>query len=175
MLEARAEHDRLASGSPGLSNAPRVTVVTGRTSSDGLVFEAEDFKPVVTGGDTARESAGTVNLSGGLQLAWFGGRLGDTATFMFRVPSAGPYRIEAVLTKAPGNGIFRFQLNGDFIGEPAYDLHTPGGPETITQTLYEGSLPAGNQELKVRVMDTNRSGPRQYGFAMDCLRLVPSP
>jgi hypothetical protein len=94
---------------------------------------------------------------------------------MFQVPSAGHYRLEAVLTKAPGHGIFRFQLNGDFIGEPAYDLHTPGAPEPITHMLHEGSFAAGNQELKVRVMDTNRSGPRQYGFAMDCLRLVPLP
>jgi len=132
---------------------------------------------------TAKASAGTVKTqsmknftasrwSGGAQLFWSGGKVGDRLEVELTVPEAATYTLETVFTRAPDFAIIQLAFNGKDVGTPLdlYQFAKVGTTGVLEQRL--GTLTAGPHKLTLRITGTNPNAVQNRFVGLDYLRLV---
>ncbi len=138
-------------------------------------LEGEALKVIkITGGITKTQSmSGFKNSrwSGGAQLWWTGGKVGDALTLALPVAEKGSYSLKAVLTKAKDYGIVEIRLDGKLLSEGKIDFYNP---EVVTSGELDWGLhdlDAGEHLLDVKIIGANPSAASAHLFGLDYLKL----
>ena len=158
-----------SSGNIGPLSA-EVSATTGST----LRIEGESLLPAVsaTAPLEAQGNCCGVSWSGGRQLWFRAGKVGDTVTLAFAVPTAGSYDVSAVLTRAADYGIGQLDLDGAAIGGPT-DFYLSAGVGTVTEQYGTRPLTAGRHTLTLTVTGKNPAASNYLlGLDVIALRLV---
>jgi hypothetical protein len=150
---------------PANLDFPRVKFVDRNSAS--TVIEGESLT------DTAKPSGGQAekeNLPGlldtwsdGAQLAWDGGKKGDTLDLVINIPKAGDYSLQAYVGHGPAYGAFNIAIAGKALpwNDDAYDTE----PHNVRQDWGQATLPAGPCHITVKQMDTDgRSKGTRFGL-----------
>ncbi|HEV7280660.1 MAG TPA: VCBS repeat-containing protein [Pirellulaceae bacterium] len=139
-----------------------------------FAIDAESMKVVrVTGGNAAAQSmAGFAGgpWSGGKQLFWRGGKIGDELTLEFDVPNGGLYEIAVGATKAPDYGVVSIQLDEETIAAES-SLH---GPKVATTVIPDKMrlLRPGKHRLTFKIVAA-AEGVEATFVGIDYLQLLP--
>jgi hypothetical protein len=106
--------------------------------------------------------------SGGRQLWWRDGKVGDKLELSLPVQKAGNYRLVMHNTRAFDYGIFQFYLDGEKLGEPL-DLYSA---QNITRlaTLGARQLSQGDHRLRIEIVGANPAAKPRYMLGLDYLR-----
>ncbi len=148
-------------------------------ATSGLVpgaIEGESLTPKVSKGTASTQSMKNFKAaawSGGSQLFWRGGDVGDTLDLELTAPAAGAYALESVLTVAPDFAMVQLLLDGKELGEPL-DLYDSKVATTGQLRHPLGNLEAGPHKLTLRITGAHpRAKPSRY-VGLDYVKLVPS-
>jgi hypothetical protein len=140
----------------------------------GTATEGESLIPVVTGGTWDLQEMTTIfhgRWSGGSQLFWIDGALGDCLTTSISVPSGGTFDLYASVTAAPDYGIHAHSINGQQLA--TVDLYSnavlPVGPVF----LGRAELSSGPNPWEVTVAGSNPLAWPRHAFGVDYLLAVP--
>lgn len=147
-----------------------VSATTGAT----LRIEGESLLPVVSATAPAEPQGNCcgVSWSGGQQLWFHGGKIGDTVTLAFAVPTAGSYDMSAVLTRAADYGIAQLYLDNAAIGQPT-DFYLSAGVGTVTEQYGTKQLAPGRHTLTLTVTGKNPAASNYLlGLDVVALRLL---
>lgn len=158
---------------PPRGDVPFIDEATGKVFD---AMEGEDLAVTVTKGKTSAQNMKNFTAarwSGGSQLFWRGGAVGDTLEFEIEAPSARDYTLESVFTVAPDYAIIQLMLDGNPLGDPI-DLYEPR-KVAITGVLSQmtGQLKAGKHKLVIRITGSNPSAAPARYVGLDFVKLVP--
>lgn len=153
----------------GAGNRSRPSGVVWATTGSTLRIEGESLLPATSSTVDAVSQGNCcgVSWSGGAQLWLKGAKTGDTATFAFSLPTAGSYRIGAVLTKAVDYGIVQLSIDGAAAGA-AFDGYQASGVGTQTVSLGTRQLAAGKHTLTMTLTGKNAAATN-YLAGLDLL------
>ena len=139
--------------------------------------EGERMRPLSVGGGRvstqAMDAFGRDKWSGGTQLWWTRGKVGDRLTLAMRVPAAGRYELKFQLTKAKDYAIVQLYFDGRKLGKPI-DLYNPNVLPTGELSLGTLDLAAGSHRLTVEIVGANPQAKKAYLFGLDYIRFVPA-
>jgi len=124
----------------------------------------------VTGGTTEVQFIPQFGWSGGRQLWWRDGKVGDTLEIEVPVDKAGRRVLKVQLTKAPDYGIVQLSWDGRKVG-PAIDLYHTGVVTSGEIELGTFALEAGTHVLGVEIVGTNPKAIARHMFGLDYLKL----
>jgi hypothetical protein len=141
----------------------------------GMLIEAEQLVPPVaaTAPHTVQTDCCGLLWSGGRQVWFQAGGVGDSYTLAFTVPRTGRYNLNLWYTKAWDFGIQTRTLDGVPLGG-AYDHGIPSGVALERQTHAGVQLSAGQHRIVFTVTGKRPTSPR-YGFGIDAIQLDPVP
>jgi putative heme-binding domain-containing protein len=138
-------------------------------------LEGEALKVTkITGGRTKIQNmSGFKNSrwSGGSQLWWTGGKIGDSLALSLPITEKGHYSLKAVLTKAKDYGIVEISLDGKVLSDGKIDFYNP---EVVTSGELDWGLhdlEVGDHSLEVRIIGANPNAASAYLFGLDYLKL----
>jgi putative membrane-bound dehydrogenase-like protein len=138
-------------------------------------LEGEALKVTkITGGQTKIQNMGgfkNSRWSGGSQLWWTSGKVGDSLALSLPVSEKGRYSLKAVLTKAKDYGIVEISLDGKVLSDGKIDFYNP---EVVTSGELDWGLhdlEAGEHSLEVRIIGANPNAASAYLFGLDYLKL----
>jgi hypothetical protein len=122
-----------------------------------------------TGGVTELQTE--ARWSGGKQLWWRDGKVGDRLELVLPVSRPGRYAIVMNATRAFDYGVFQFHLDGEKLGGPV-DLYSA---ENVVQTFALGTrvLSAGKHRFVAEIVGTNPGAKPRFMLGLDFLRLEP--
>ncbi|MGI9517183.1 MAG: DUF1553 domain-containing protein [Pirellulaceae bacterium] len=127
--------------------------------------EAETLEPLAHSGGNVRPQ-GINGWSGGSQIWWTDGQVGDSLELELETPIAGRYELVANFTMARDYGIVQLELNGQPLGEPR-DLYAEHVSRTGDTSLGEFDLPAGKQNFKLTLTGKNDKAIDAYMAGVD--------
>ena len=141
------------------------------------VYEGENLatsgKATVSGGSvTAQTMSGFgTSWSGNAQLFWGGGQPGAVLDLSLDVASAGEYRIELHMTKAPDYGQLKIQVDGKTTAV-TFDGYAPSVMPSGPINIGEFNLTAGGHKLNLLITGKHQSST---GFlvGIDLVLLTP--
>lgn len=107
-------------------------------------------------------------------LWWRENQPGNHLVLALPAPSAGRYRIEAALTKAPDYGIVQFSVNGAKLGQPV-DLYHPAVEATGPVEIGTTDLKPGDNRLALEMTGANPAAVKSYMAGLDYVKLVRLP
>jgi len=147
-----------------------VGVVCG-VQGETLLLEGEGLEILRMTGGQVHEQATIYNWSGGGQLWWTGGTIGDRLALGFEVERRGTYAVEIQLTKAADYAIVNVFLDGAGVLSES-DLYHP--ILTTTGFLFLGthSLADGPHALTLEIAGSNSQALEGLMVGVDALRLV---
>ena len=123
-----------------------------------------------TGGVTEVQSE--ARWSGGRQLWWRDGKVGDRLELVLPVPRKGTYRIVMQNTRANDYGVFQFSLDGRRLGDPI-DLYSKENVVALV-TLGTCRLDAGDHVFAAEIVGSHPDAAKRYMLGLDYLRLEPA-
>jgi len=140
-------------------------------------IEAEDLKVIEV--STKDIEPGTQemmvfgnNWSGGKQLWFTKGKVGDYFVVEFNVEKSNRYRIDGYFTKSYDYGIFEVYLDGKKLKRTSIDGYSPKVVASGEIKLGKKKLSEGNHILKFTVKDKNKKSAG-YMIGIDCFKLTP--
>ena len=142
-------------------------------SVDTLEGEALTVKP--SRGSTEvlnMKSFGAGRWSGGAQLLWRGGDVGDTMDIELHAAMAGDYSLVTIFTTTPDYAIVQLSLDEKPLGTPIDLYHFA---QISTTGLIEhslGSITAGPHKLRIRITGANPSAEPSMYVGLDAVHLV---
>lgn len=145
-------------------------------SAEGAI-EGESLKIIsASRGRAEKQNVGDMgDWSGGAQVWWRRGVVGDKLTLALPVEKAGKYDVKAQFVKSWDYGVFRLWLDDQKVGRPV-DLYSPSVTTSGEIDLGTLDLSAGEHKLIAEVIRTNDSAkPGVYGFGLDYVKLVAVP
>jgi hypothetical protein len=145
--------------------------INGSAAPAGDVVEGEAINiRSKTGGVTEVQAHG--RRSGGRQLWWRDGKVGDRLELALPVARKGKYRVVMHHTRANDYGVFQFYLDGEELGE-AVDLYSK---ENVVQLVALGTreLGAGDHVLSAEIVGANPAAAKAYMLGLDYLKLEPA-
>ncbi len=135
-------------------------------------LEGEKMRVVsCTGGVASPQETAAYDWSSAAQMWWRDGQPGDVLTLGFPVDKAGRYEVFAVYTKAPDYGIAETGVNGH-PGKPM-DFYGKSVAATPEHRLGVYELPAGENQLVVKIVSSNPKAEARHMFGLDYLLLKP--
>jgi hypothetical protein len=148
-----------------------IAVITGVRTVPGAI-EGETMRIVKRSGGVTEVQLDD-RWSGGRQLWWRDGSIGDRLDLALPVAQAGPYRIVMHNTRAFDYGTFQFHLDGRKLGE-TIDLYSA---ENIVKLVAIGScrLDKGEHVLTAEIVGTNPKAKKRYMLGLDYVKLEPAP
>ncbi|HEY3397166.1 MAG TPA: DUF2961 domain-containing protein [Armatimonadota bacterium] len=142
-------------------------------NADGA-FEAESMKIIAStgGGQGAQgmDNFGAGKWSGGMQLWWTGGKVGDKLTLSLPVEADGNYKLTTVLTKAIDYGIVQLYLDDVKLGDPV-DLYNDGVVTTPVLDLGAHDLTKGEHKLTFEITGANEKAQPAHMVGIDWVKL----
>jgi putative heme-binding domain-containing protein len=159
--------------SPSQSPMPGEKGAGGPAHVPGAV-EGETMKVLAKTGNAGPQnmvSYKDFSWSGGEQLWWTGAKPGDKLTLSLPVTIPGKYSIEAVLTRAPDYGVFKFSLDGQPLSDKQTDLFGSRVSVTNQLVLGERELTVGEHRFTVEVTGANPEAEKSFMFGLDYLWL----
>ncbi|MGV3663822.1 MAG: FG-GAP repeat domain-containing protein [Prosthecobacter sp.] len=158
---------------PPRGDAPFIDEGTGKVFD---ALEGEILAVTVSKGKTSVQSMKNFTAarwSGGSQLFWRGGDVGDTLEFEIEATATRDYMLESVFTVAPDYAIIQLMLDDKALGDPI-DLYEPRKVAT-TGVLSQaaGRLTAGKHKLALRITGANPSAEPKHYVGIDFVKLVP--
>lgn len=158
---------------PVRGDTPFIDEATGKVFD---ALEGEALVVTVTKGKTSAQNMKNFTAarwSGGSQLFWRGGDVGDILEFEIEASSTRAYSLESVFTVAPDYAIIQLLLDGKALGAPI-DLYEPR-KVAITGVLSQmtGQLTAGKHKLAIRITGSNPSAAPTRYVGLDFVKLVP--
>lgn len=150
------------------------TAVASPVEKAKFAIEAEAMKVAnVTGGNASVQSMTGFNgghWSGGKQLFWRGGKVGDELTLEFDVPKGGLYEISLGATAAPDYGVVSIKIDEETIA-PEASLHGPAVATTVIPDKMRLLRP-GKHTLTFKIVAA-AEGVEATFVGIDFLRLLP--
>lgn len=137
-------------------------------------IEGETMKMLASTGSTAPQKMSEwkdSRWSGDEQLWWTGATPGDRLTLALPVAIPGTYSIEAVLTRAPDYGTFKFLIDGKPLSGKQVDLFGSRVTATAQLVLGECEFTAGDHRFTVEITGANPEAVKSYMFGLDYLWL----
>ena len=110
--------------------------------------------------------------SHGAHLWWIHAKPGDKLDLALPVELAGPYQLEAHLTRARDYGIVQLSLDGRALGPPI-DLYDPRVVPTGALKLGVQDLTAGQHTFTLEITGANDRAVKGYMVGLDYLKLTP--
>lgn len=108
-------------------------------------------------------------------LAWRGQMPDNELVLGFQAPTSERYRVLAHFSRSFDYGIFRIAVNEKSAGD-AIDLFHPEPIRAEPIDLGVFDLKGGENRISVRAVSSSKSAsPKNCGFGLDCLVLVPVP
>jgi hypothetical protein len=120
-----------------------------------------------TGGVIETQSEG--RWSGGRQLWWRDGKVGDRLELVLPVAKAGRYAIVMQNTRAFDYGIFQFYLDGEKLGEPIDLFSKENIIKVVTWPARE--LKAGDRVLAAEIVGASPDAVKRYMLGLDYVQL----
>ena len=140
-----------------------------------ILIEAESLQPVGFDGGSVQQQAignrGEFKWSGGKQLWWIDGSVGDVLRLEIDVPVAGSYQVLADFTTAHDYGKIQVSLNGRPIGDEI-DLYSKEVVKTGVQDFRQHHLPTGKNSIELQITGKNNAAEPRHMVGVDYFKLV---
>jgi hypothetical protein len=122
-----------------------------------------------TGGVVETQAEG--RWSGGRQLWWRDGKVGDRLELVLPVAKVGRYAIVMQNTRAFDYGTFQFYLDGEKLGDPIDLFSKQNIIEVVAWPALD--LKAGDHVLAAEIVGASTEAVKRYMLGLDYLRLDP--
>lgn len=110
--------------------------------------------------------------SGGKQLYWTGGKVGDRLELEMNVEKAGEYELRAALTMARDYAVVQPLLDGQPLGGELDLYNSPNVLTTGVLTLGRRELAAGKHQFGLEIKGANPSATPSYMVGIDFIQLA---
>jgi len=125
-----------------------------------------------SGSGGATEIQHEARWSGGQQLWWRDGKVGDKLELTLPVPTPGRYTIVMHNTRAFDYGVFQLYLDNEKLGDPI-DLYSKDNINKLV-SLGTRDLTAGDHVLTAEIVAANPQAARRYMLGLDYIKLEPA-
>lgn len=127
----------------------------------------------VTGGETETQYITEWDWSDEAQLWWKNGRPGDTATFVFILPEAGKYRVQARMSQAVDYGMVKLLIDRQTVF-PRFNGYTAEGVKTLPLELGTLRLGEGKHLFELVLLGKDPRARAGYMAGIDLITFTPT-